>query len=500
MKKHEKQPLTPQEEALKTYNSKLKWEAILKSLLWGLSIGFLLGAIVSIVSFATAFNTLWIALGIFLAATAGFSVLFYFKRYRPDTKMTAARVDGIGLEERVITMMQFKDSDNPMLNRQRDDAEAALKTVTTKQMKMRFPLVLIVVLVVIALVSVFMMSYSTVLAVNAEAQGETPSVGDDNLSDEDKIIRDMIKALRDEIDAAKISEELRSQLHQLVDDLEASLKPTDTLEVKIAKIMDTADKIHKLIQDYLNRSTIGEELMKHDTTYDLGYAIDSKDIDKIREAFQKMYDSIAPLVDQAKYDQILQTALDIDTALNDAINTPPALQKALEDLRDALLRALPPPPEEDGEEPKTNDEINQELQDAFKDAQDALEDFFQDQAQQDKNAEDLDDALQDVFKDAMEQLGQEFEYPKDPDDEKDKDKDPDEEEGGKKPEGGGSESGNPNPNPDDGSLKDTVKDGKTHYKDLFDKGYADELRELLESGTLTDEDRQIIQDYLDMLN
>ena len=492
MKKNEKRPLTPQDEALKAYNSKIKIEAVIKSLLWGLSIGFLLGAIISIVSFATSFNTLWIALGVFAASTVGFTVLFYFKRYRPDVKKTAERVDGIGLEERVVTMMQFKDSDNPMLNRQREDAHTALKTVSTKQMKMRFPLVLIIALVVVALVSVFMMSYSTVLAVNAEAQQDVPPVVDDNLSDEDKIIRDMIKALRDEIDSAKISDELRGQLHGLVDDLEASLKPEDSLEMKVAKIMDTADKIHKLIEDYLNRSTIAEELMKYDTTYELGKAIDSKDVDKIREAFKKMYESIAPLVDQAKFDLIFQTAMDIDTALNDAINTPPELQKALEDLRDALLSVLPPPPEEDGEEPKTNDEINQELQDAFKDAMDALEDFFDQQ-------ETLDDNLQDIFKDAMEQLGQEFEYPENPKEEE-KDPDQDKDEDGKKPEMGGDESGNPSPNPDDGSLKDTVIDGQTSYKDLFDKGYADELRELLESGTLTDEERQLIQDYLDSLS
>ena len=210
-----------------------------------------------------------------------------------------------------------------------------------------------------------------------------------------------------------------------------------------------------------------------------------------------MYDSIAPLVEQQKYDRILQTAEDIDQALKDAINTPPALQKALEDLRDALLKALPPPPEEDGEQPKTNDEINQELQDAFQDAMDALDDFFEQQQQQDQNAEDLDDTLQDIFKDAMEQLGQEFEYPEDKDDKKDDEEDEDGE--GKKPDDG-SQSGSQTPNPDDGNKKDTVIDGQTSYKDVFDEGYADELRELLESGNLTDEERQLIQDYLDTLN
>lgn len=536
MKRKENLPLSQEEKALKSYNAKLKREAVFKSLFLALTAGFVLSAIVSIVSFATMKNILWVALVVWAVATAGFAVLFYFKLFRPNVKMTAERVDAVGLEERVITMMQFKDQDNPMLNRQRQDAQTALGSVSVKQVKMRFPKFLIIALAVIAAVAIFMMYYSTVLAVNAENVKEDDPLVEEELSEEDKIIRELIEALRDEINAADISEELRSQLHGLVDDLEKSLKPEDSLEVKVAKIMDTADKIHKLIEEYLNRMTIGEELMKRGTTYELGKAIHSKDIDKIRDAFEMMYDRIEPLVKQGAFGILNQTADDIDDSLNAAINTPPELQKALEDLRDAFRRVfkdledslkeeledmfpeenfedMTPEQMEDFLDQMTPEQMEdlledmqqdiqdalEDLQDAFEQAADAMQDFFEQQQQQDEKYEQLDDALQDAFKDAMDQLGQEFEFPEDPNDgeEGGKMEDP---EDGKLPNEGEDANGSTPPQQEGDGTHDTVIDGETSYKDVFDdNGYSDDIQDKLESGDLSDEDRQTMQDYLDSL-
>lgn len=504
--KQANRPLSQQEQMLKAYNAKLKREAVLKSLLLALVVGFALSAIVSIVSFATARNMLWIALVVLGVSTAGLSVLFYYKLYRPSVKTTAERVDEVGLEERVITMVQFEGEDNAMLNRQRQDAHTALSSVSAKQVKVRLSKVVVIVLAVLAIVSIFMMSYSTVLAngINSGVD-DNPPEEEEQLSEEDKIIRDMIKALREEIDDAPIDETLRGYLHKLVDDLENSLKPEDTLEVKVAKIMDTADKIHRLIKEYLSRTTIAQELQKHDTTKELGEAIETEDVDVIADAFQAMYDRIAPLVGEEKYDELYQTAMDILQSIEDADIVDEALAEALRKLAQAFLDAIPTPPPEGGEEPKTNDEINQEIKDAIDEAlgaiQDALEqqDQSQDdsQQQQNENAEQLDQDLQDIIKDAMEQLGQEFEYPED-DEQQEQPKDPQEE--GQLPDDNEDQSGNQTPDTDDGSVRDTVIDGKTPYEEVFDDGYSDELNDKLEDGDLTDEDREIIQDYLDTLN
>ena len=127
MAKMKKRPLTREEKLLKGYQRKLTFEAIVKSLVLALIAGFMLCILVSIISFATKFNAIWVALGIWAAATVGFSVLFYFKIFRTTLDKTASRVDGMGLDERVITMLEFADSDNVIAQMQRQDTAEILQ-------------------------------------------------------------------------------------------------------------------------------------------------------------------------------------------------------------------------------------------------------------------------------------------------------------------------------------------------------------------------------------
>ncbi|MDE6676938.1 MAG: hypothetical protein K2K12_04445, partial [Clostridia bacterium] len=127
--------LTPEEKMLRGYQRKLTIEAVVKSLVLGLMAGFLLSILVSIISFATEFNAIWISLSLWAAASIGFTLLFYFKVFRTTLDKTASRVDGMGLDERVITMIEFAESDNVIAQKQRQDTAAVLQTVTPKRMK-----------------------------------------------------------------------------------------------------------------------------------------------------------------------------------------------------------------------------------------------------------------------------------------------------------------------------------------------------------------------------
>ena len=482
MAKMKKRPLTREEKLLKGYQRKLTLEAIVKSLVLALIAGFMLCILVSIISFATKFNAIWIALGVWAAATVGFSVLFYFKIFRTTLDKTASRVDGMGLDERVITMIEFADSDNLIAQMQRQDTAAILQSVTPKRMKFAKTKVFIILasfMAAIACAAILMMSFSTVKAEEykrQEAEKEAAAGQPPELSEEDKIIKQMLEDLRKIIADAKIQTSLRDKLNGMVDDLEESLKPTDTTEVKIAKISETAQKIHKILEN-----DIPYQLQQHDTTKLLGEALDSGDITKIEKAFEDMYNSIAVLAGQKKYDQLKQTAEDILQSIDDAEAVDEELAEALEKLAEAFLKAIPPPPEEEGEEPKSDAEVNQEVQDAIKDALDAIKDNKDD-------VDELDKDIQDTMDDAMTNLGQETAPPKDEEDDK---KDEDEEE---------AEANKPShPSADGEIVYDSVIDGKTPYIDVYDEYYKKAL-ELLASGNLTDEDRRIIENYIGLLN
>ena len=480
MAKSKKRPLTPEEKLLKGYQRKLTFEAIIKSLVLALIAGFMLCILVSIISFATKFNALWISLGVWAAATAGLSVLFYFKIFRTTLDKTASRVDGMGLDERVITMIEFAGSDNVIAQAQRRDTAEILQSVTPKHMKFAKTKIFIVLascLAAIACAAILMMSFSTVQAVAYEKeQAEAAAKGEEEqLTEEDKIIKQMLEDLRKVIADAKIQDTLRDKLNGMVDDLEASLKPEDSKEVKVAKISETAQKIHKILQN-----DIPYQLQTHDTTKKLGAALDSEDITKIEKAFDDMYKSIEVLAGEKKYDQLKQTAEDILQSIEDAEAVDEELAEVLEKLAKAFLAAIPPPPEQSGEEPKTDDEVDQAVQDAIQEALGSLKDNKDDIDQLDKD-------IQDVMQDAMNSLGQET---PDPDEEK-----KDEESGDKEEASKPSHS-----SPNDGEIVyDSVIDGKTEYDTVYDKYEREALEQLLASGDLTDEERQIIENYIGLL-
>ena len=121
------------------YNSRFMWEAILKSLLVGLSVGFALNFIAALVTWFLPFNGFWIMIAALAAGVLISMPIFYFKAFRPTVQSNARRIDRYGLEERLITMVEFENEDSYMLQAQRADAQAALSAMDSKRLKVTVP-------------------------------------------------------------------------------------------------------------------------------------------------------------------------------------------------------------------------------------------------------------------------------------------------------------------------------------------------------------------------
>ena len=118
---------------------KLKMEAWLKALLCGLSVGS--GALF-IAAFATwfaPFNGVWLSLGVFISATIIATLIFYQKRFFPSVMQNARRLDGLGLEERLVTMVEFEDNESYITELQRKDAREALAKLDNSLLKIKIP-------------------------------------------------------------------------------------------------------------------------------------------------------------------------------------------------------------------------------------------------------------------------------------------------------------------------------------------------------------------------
>ena len=133
------------------YYSRLAIEGILKSLFCALIIGFAVDIIVAFTLWYFGANgALWWSIGAFVVVTGGLVPLFYFKKFQPDAKAVAKRLDALGLEERLITMMEFQGDDSYIAVRQREDAQVNLHKVDTKRVRFNFSKAIIVPLCVVA--------------------------------------------------------------------------------------------------------------------------------------------------------------------------------------------------------------------------------------------------------------------------------------------------------------------------------------------------------------
>ncbi len=123
------------DEIFKKFYSRLKKEGMLKAALCAVAVSFGVLAVTAFICWMTAFTPVWIC-PVTFAVSAGLSfTLFYFLMFRPDFKTTAARIDALGLDERMITMYEYADSTSLMSELQRTDAAQKAEKVNAKMLK-----------------------------------------------------------------------------------------------------------------------------------------------------------------------------------------------------------------------------------------------------------------------------------------------------------------------------------------------------------------------------
>lgn len=122
----------------KTYYNRLAAEGILKSFICGLAIGF---TVTFFVALGIWFTNLPVAalvlipLGSGIAVVAACTAVFYFRLFRPTTEKIAKRIDALGLEERIVTMLELENDNSYIAMRQREDAKQKLNAVSAKSVK-----------------------------------------------------------------------------------------------------------------------------------------------------------------------------------------------------------------------------------------------------------------------------------------------------------------------------------------------------------------------------
>jgi len=151
--------------SFKKHYSRLAKEGILKAAVCGLIAGFAASVISAFVALLLnnfnlfAVTGLLVSVGIGLAVAVASAPLLYYLMFRPKTKQIAERVDRLGLEERLITMLELEKDESYIAMRQREDAKTKLNAVNSS--RLRFAVFTVPIAVAFAVAFVFSASMIT---------------------------------------------------------------------------------------------------------------------------------------------------------------------------------------------------------------------------------------------------------------------------------------------------------------------------------------------------
>lgn len=154
---------------------------------------------------------------------------------RPKKKEVLARIDALGLQERLITMEELKQEETVMAKRQRQDAKERLAELEAESLKPRLYIKPLLWCLGLALV-VLLLLLLPLPEQKVDEQAQQNAL-------ELEIVDEMIAALREIVINSEVNEEHKAALDEIVDALAASFTEDDTTLSRTAKIATASKRL-----------------------------------------------------------------------------------------------------------------------------------------------------------------------------------------------------------------------------------------------------------------
>ncbi len=171
------------------------------------------------------------AVVLFAAAT----LICYFVWLRPRKKEVIARIDALGLKERILTMEELKKDDSVIAKKQRQDAKEHLAMLDAASMGIRFyirPLICSLVLAAVVALLVFI----------PFPKEEVDPLAEKN-AQEMQIVDEMITILKDLVEQSLMNEKHRADINEIIDAMAMSFTPEDSTLTRTAKIATASKRL-----------------------------------------------------------------------------------------------------------------------------------------------------------------------------------------------------------------------------------------------------------------
>lgn len=501
---------------LNKFKKALKKEAIIKSSIYGLSAGFVAIIGLNLLLYFLKATNLLLTLAIGIGCAIIVSMILYLKKYKPNIKTIAKRVDALGLEERAITMIQYQDDESLMASLQKLDAQKKIDKISQSEMRFKIAKSSLIILIVFTMLTIPTLFLRPVEA-QAPEEGEVvppPIIVVPEDPDKEEEIRDIIQDLLDElhkiVDEAIVKQEIKDILNGIIDQLEEDLKQENlTLEEKIEMIEAAREEILRIIKENtIFRMMLAAALKLHPITEALGTVIQERNIEGVEEAMQSIKSSIINSEDRAAAIADVRTILVNALAYaqdEDNLGLIEAIQTFADDLGLLIGIEIETPTEDESSDQASLKARMAPMQNLTETAitDESLDELFNTSTENIKNALMSDEQMEEIgneiateIQDALDKLDQIQQGNQDSDEDKEQDERPSI--GGN--EGDPSEEDTPPVNPDDMDPLDSEKiiDGETPYLEVFEE-YYELIIEYLNNNELDDDVREIIETYFEML-
>ena len=484
---------------MKRFKHKLFIESLVKACVRGITCGaVVLFVFLVVMHILSREPEVWLIVMMFGLPFLLTALLLFLFRYYPTQRRTAARIDASGLEERIGTMLEMKETHSPIAELQRKDAMEHLHNASTKQIKIMLKKSSLITCSIMVCLSIGLLfvpyNIMSVFAGQQLAEAE-----------ENEKIEEMIEELRKLVEEADVSDELKEQLNDVIEALEESISKEDTTLEKVAKISAAKKKIQEILESAITKYSIGSALQQFESTKELGKAISASDTESVSTALQTMKESFLALSGQEQAELLANVSEDIAQALAiSGVESGDALYDALSTYSDSLSEIS---------EDASSQDVSSKIEAAVSTAEEAIIAALTEQAGIEETAENLNDIMDEAKDDLLGNETQESQDESGESSEGEEGEKPEGEEGeqpenGEKPEGEdgeqpqGGEASSEGEGEGLGNMTEEIYDsstGNVEYGEVFAAYYAKYLASL-EEGEIPEDMQTIIEEYFNSLN
>lgn len=281
---------------LKPYLRRMRFESVMQACFAAFAAGGAAALLTLMIMRLVSSVTLWgLLIGISVAAAIIAGILAYILIYRFSYQAVLRRVDGAGLQERLVTMIQLWDDQSYIARAQREDTLARLAALKPRAVSLHIPLITTALAFGLSLTGVV-----GALVPSWERSATPVSAIEDDYKVYHPVVKELVEELYKKVENLPddIDPDIKDKLEQIIKDIDQSLNSGEQKDNtdRVSDLEEKLDQINQIIKENQVSKTIGDILMQLENTKELGAALVARDDAMVQAALDNMVPEFTALI------------------------------------------------------------------------------------------------------------------------------------------------------------------------------------------------------------